>query len=96
MCLAKKDGTTDPPLDSGILAMLMGCRKLEKLDIILMLGCKHGGLTDVGLEYIGKYGTNLRSLSLTSCVFNMPSLRCLSLGGFVVLEYHDCEILSSV
>ncbi|GJZ19517.1 leucine-rich repeat, cysteine-containing subtype protein [Tanacetum coccineum] len=110
MCLAKKDGTTDPPLDSGILAMLMGCRKLEKLDIILMLGCKHGGLTDVGLEYIGKYGTNLRSLSLTrmgnsnaglvklskgcpklrklqlrdcpfseqvvtSCVFNMPSLR---------------------
>ncbi|GKF32516.1 leucine-rich repeat, cysteine-containing subtype protein [Tanacetum coccineum] len=65
MCLANKDGTTDPPLDSGILAMLMGCRKLEKLDIILMLGCKHGGLTDVGLEYIGKYGANLRSLSLT-------------------------------
>ncbi|GKC49953.1 leucine-rich repeat, cysteine-containing subtype protein [Tanacetum coccineum] len=61
MNLVKKDGTTDLPLDNGILVMLMGCRKLERLDITLW----HGGLTDVGLEYIGKYGANLRSLSLT-------------------------------
>jgi coronatine-insensitive protein 1 len=61
MNLIKKDGTIDPLLDNGIQVMLMGCRKLERLDISLW----HGGLTDVGLEYIGKYGANLRSLSLT-------------------------------
>nr|GEV73664.1 probable ubiquitin-like-specific protease 2B isoform X3 [Tanacetum cinerariifolium] len=59
--LVKNDRTTDLPLDNGIVAMLMGCTKLERLDITLW----HGGLTDVGLEYIGKYGANLRSLSLT-------------------------------
>ncbi|GJT00141.1 leucine-rich repeat, cysteine-containing subtype protein [Tanacetum coccineum] len=56
----KEDGITDLPLDKGVRAMLMGCSKLEKLDIYLCLG----GLTDVGLGYIGKYGHNLRCLSL--------------------------------
>nr|GEU70371.1 hypothetical protein [Tanacetum cinerariifolium] len=59
MHLVKDDGTTGL-LDNGIRAMLMGCRKLERLDISLW----HGRLTDVGLEYIGKYGVNLRSLHL--------------------------------
>ncbi|GJZ95323.1 leucine-rich repeat, cysteine-containing subtype protein, partial [Tanacetum coccineum] len=61
MDLVKKDGTIDLPLDNGIQAMLMGCRKHERLDIRLW----HEGLTDVGLEYIGKYGANLSSLSLS-------------------------------
>ncbi|GKD46835.1 leucine-rich repeat, cysteine-containing subtype protein [Tanacetum coccineum] len=61
MKLVKKDRKIDIPLDNGILAMLMGCRKLKRLDITVW----HGGLTDVGLEYIGKYVANLRSLSLT-------------------------------
>ncbi|GJV79617.1 leucine-rich repeat, cysteine-containing subtype protein [Tanacetum coccineum] len=61
MHLAKEYGTIDPPLDNGIRAMLMGCRKLESLDISLC----HEGLTDVGLDYIGKYGANFKSLSLT-------------------------------
>ncbi|GJT30347.1 leucine-rich repeat, cysteine-containing subtype protein [Tanacetum coccineum] len=43
-------------------AMLMGCNKIERLDISLW-HCRRG-LTDMGLEYIGKYGANLRSLSL--------------------------------
>ncbi|GJR84994.1 nucleosome assembly protein 1,4 [Tanacetum coccineum] len=50
----------DLPLDNGIRAMLTGCNKLERLDIHLF----HGGLTDVGLGYIGKYGRNLVYLSL--------------------------------
>ncbi|GKC48850.1 leucine-rich repeat, cysteine-containing subtype protein, partial [Tanacetum coccineum] len=62
MTLVNKDGTIDLPLDNGIQAMLMGCSKLERLDISHLW---HGGLTDVGFEYIGKYGANLRSLSLT-------------------------------
>ncbi|GKE05502.1 alpha/beta hydrolase fold protein [Tanacetum coccineum] len=61
MHLAKEYGTIDPPLDNGIRAMLMGCRKLESLDISLC----HEGWTDVGLDYIGKYGANVKSLSLT-------------------------------
>ncbi|GJU41656.1 leucine-rich repeat, cysteine-containing subtype protein [Tanacetum coccineum] len=64
MHLVKDDGTTGL-LDNGIRAMLMGCRKLERLDISL----RHGGLTDVGLAYIEKYGVNLRSLGL-DCVEN--------------------------
>ncbi|GJW17459.1 leucine-rich repeat, cysteine-containing subtype protein [Tanacetum coccineum] len=59
--LDKKDGTTYLPLDNGFRAMLMGCNNLERLDISLW----HGGLTDLGLEYIGKHGCNLRFLSLT-------------------------------
>ncbi|GJT99178.1 leucine-rich repeat, cysteine-containing subtype protein [Tanacetum coccineum] len=54
----KKNGTTYLPLDNGIRSMLRGCNKLEMLDM-------HGGLTNVGLEYIRKYGANLQSLSLT-------------------------------
>ncbi|GKB00414.1 leucine-rich repeat, cysteine-containing subtype protein [Tanacetum coccineum] len=61
MDLVKKVGTKDLLLDNGIRTMLMGCNKLQTLDISLL----HGGLTDVGLDYIGKYGANLRSLSLT-------------------------------
>ncbi|GJW09065.1 leucine-rich repeat, cysteine-containing subtype protein [Tanacetum coccineum] len=56
----KNCGKTDVPLDNGIRAMLTGCNKLERLDIILRLE----GLTNVGLGYIGKYGHNLKYLSL--------------------------------
>ncbi|PWA98121.1 hypothetical protein CTI12_AA019230 [Artemisia annua] len=58
--LFKVDGITDLPLDNGIRALLNGCNKLEKLDIRL---CP-GGLTDIGLGYIGKYGHNLKYLFL--------------------------------
>ncbi|GKB42960.1 coronatine-insensitive protein 1-like protein isoform X1 [Tanacetum coccineum] len=50
------------PLENGIRAMLIGCSKLERLSIHLRP--RHGGLTDVVLGYIGKYGHNLRYLSL--------------------------------
>ena len=54
--------------------MLMGCSKLERLDIW------HGGLTDVGLEYIGKYGANLRFLHLASTGNSNAGLVKLSEG----------------
>ncbi|GJX39480.1 coronatine-insensitive protein 1-like protein [Tanacetum coccineum] len=53
---------TSPPLEDGIRAMLIGCSKLERLSIHLRP--RHRGLTDVGLGFIGKYGHNLRYLSL--------------------------------
>ncbi|GJV28790.1 leucine-rich repeat, cysteine-containing subtype protein [Tanacetum coccineum] len=76
MHLVQKDGTTDLLLDNGIRAMLMGCGKLERLDIRVW----HGELTDVGLEYIGKYGANLRSLSLTRTGKSNAGLAKLSEG----------------
>ncbi|PWA81552.1 hypothetical protein CTI12_AA185080 [Artemisia annua] len=89
MKLVKKNGITDLPLDDGILDMLLGCKKLERLDITLRYD--YVGLTDVGLGYIGKYGVNLRSLAL-KCVGNSnaglvklskgcPNLRELKLRG---------------
>ncbi|GKC78232.1 leucine-rich repeat, cysteine-containing subtype protein, partial [Tanacetum coccineum] len=48
------------PLDNGIQAMLKGCIKLKRLTLSLC----DGGLMDVGLGYIGKYGHNLRCLFL--------------------------------
>ncbi|GKC83507.1 leucine-rich repeat, cysteine-containing subtype protein, partial [Tanacetum coccineum] len=41
---------------------------------------RKGGLTDVGLGYIGKYGANLRSLSLTSTGKSNAGLVKLSEG----------------
>ncbi|GKF08088.1 leucine-rich repeat, cysteine-containing subtype protein, partial [Tanacetum coccineum] len=60
ICLGKEDGIIDLPLDNEVRAMLMGCSKLERLVILV----RHGGLTNVGLEHIGKHGANLRSLFL--------------------------------
>ncbi|GJW53061.1 coronatine-insensitive protein 1-like protein [Tanacetum coccineum] len=60
MTLCKEDALTNLPLDSGFQALLIGCSKLERLIIRL----RSGGLTDAGLGYIGKYGLNLRYLSL--------------------------------
>ncbi|GJR43769.1 leucine-rich repeat, cysteine-containing subtype protein [Tanacetum coccineum] len=79
----KENSIRDLPLDNGIQAMLMGCSKLERLCIRHLW---HGGLTDVGLEYIGKYGSNLRSLAL-ECVENSNTgLVKLSDAGLVKLS----------
>ncbi|GJU34145.1 leucine-rich repeat, cysteine-containing subtype protein [Tanacetum coccineum] len=70
------DGTTYLPLDNGIQAMLMGCSELERLAINL----GHGGLSDVGSEYIGKYGANLQSLTLSCTGKSNAGLVKLSKG----------------
>ncbi|PWA99561.1 hypothetical protein CTI12_AA006220 [Artemisia annua] len=59
MKLSKVAEKITAPLDEGVRLMLIGCSKLERLGIYL---CS-GGLTDVGLGYIGRYGYNLRYLS---------------------------------
>nr|GEX22307.1 hypothetical protein [Tanacetum cinerariifolium] len=58
MTFGYADRKTALPQDDGIRAMLVGCSKLE------WLGIYNRGLTDVGLDYIGKYGRNLIYLSL--------------------------------
>lgn len=54
---------TDLPLDNGVRALLMGCEKLIRFALYL----RQGGLTDVGLGYIGQYSQNIRWM-LLGCV----------------------------
>lgn len=52
---------TDLPLDNGVQALLRGCsEKLRRFALYL----RPGGLTDVGLGYIGKYSPNVRWMLL--------------------------------
>ncbi|PWA58976.1 hypothetical protein CTI12_AA395570 [Artemisia annua] len=74
--VVKEVGIRYLPLDNGVRATLMGCKKLERLHISHW----HKGLTNVGLEYIGKYGANLRSLSLTHVGNSNAGLVKLSKG----------------
>ncbi|GKC42266.1 nucleosome assembly protein 1,4 [Tanacetum coccineum] len=92
MFLFKKAGIslTGLPLDNGIRAMLKGCIKLKRLTLSLC----DGGLTDVGLGYIGKYGHNLRNLFLSCKGVSIAGLLELSKGcpKLRKLYLDDCRL----
>ncbi|WZY90739.1 hypothetical protein YC2023_047474 [Brassica napus] len=50
----------DLPLDKGVRSLLRGCEKLRRFAFYL----RPGGLTDVGLGYIGQYSPNVRWMLL--------------------------------
>ncbi|XP_027159471.1 coronatine-insensitive protein 1 [Coffea eugenioides] len=54
---------TDLPLDNGVRSLLIGCSRLKRFALYL----RAGGLTDVGLSYIGQYSPNVRWM-LLGCV----------------------------
>ncbi|KAK9061040.1 hypothetical protein SSX86_018220 [Deinandra increscens subsp. villosa] len=58
--LDKEEVITDLPLDNGIRSLLSGCSKLRRFALYL----RPGGLTDVGLTYIGQYSQNIRWMLL--------------------------------
>ncbi|KAJ0855895.1 putative leucine-rich repeat domain superfamily, transport inhibitor response 1 [Helianthus annuus] len=58
--LDKKEVITDLPLDNGIRSLLSGCNKLRRFAIYL----RPGGLTDMGLTYIGQHSQNIRWMLL--------------------------------
>ncbi|GJV03565.1 nucleosome assembly protein 1,4 [Tanacetum coccineum] len=89
LCVRKEedDKETISPLDSGFRAMLIGCNKLERLSINLY----EEGLTDVGLGFIGKYGIDLRFLSLGYIGGSVEGLRALSMGCPRKLELEGCD-----
>lgn len=58
--LDKEEVITDLPLDNGIRSLLSGCNKLRRFALYL----RPGGLTDVGLTYIGQYSQNIRWMLL--------------------------------
>ncbi|XWS07667.1 hypothetical protein CRYUN_Cryun41cG0009300 [Craigia yunnanensis] len=61
--LDREERITDLPLDNGVRALLSGCEKLRRFALYL----RPGGLTDVGLRYIGQYSPKVRWM-LLGCV----------------------------
>jgi len=53
----------DFPLEDGVKELLQGCVKLRRFTLYL----RSGGLTDEGLEYIGRFGVNLKWILLGYC-----------------------------
>lgn len=61
LVLIEKQGKfADFPLDNGVRSLLMGCQKLRRFALCL----QPGGLTDVGLSYIGRYSPRVRWMLL--------------------------------
>ncbi|KAJ6819319.1 coronatine-insensitive protein-like protein 1a-like [Iris pallida] len=53
--LERQERISELPLDNGVRALLQGCTKLRRFALYL----RQGGLTDVGLGYIGQYSSNI-------------------------------------
>ena len=87
--LDQEERITDLPLDNGVRALLRGCEKLRRFALYL----RPGGLTDVGLRYIGQYSPKVRWM-LLGCVGESDagllefSRGCPSLQK---LEMRDCR-----
>lgn len=60
--LDNEERITDLPLDSGVRSLLMGCLQLRRFALYL----RPGGLTDLGLSYVGKHSPNVRWMLLGS------------------------------
>ncbi|XP_021723517.1 coronatine-insensitive protein 1-like [Chenopodium quinoa] len=60
--LDKEETITDLPLDNGVRALLQGCQNLRRLSLYL----RQGGLSDIGLSYIGQYSQNVKRVLLGS------------------------------
>ncbi|KAL3647352.1 Coronatine-insensitive protein 1 [Castilleja foliolosa] len=58
--LDREETITDLPLDNGVRSLLMGCHELRRFALYL----RPGGLTDLGLSYIGRYSPNVRWMLL--------------------------------
>ncbi|KAA3464242.1 coronatine-insensitive protein 1-like [Gossypium australe] len=58
--LDREERITDLPLDDGVRDLLRGCEKLRRFALYL----RPGGLTDVGLGYIGQYSPKVRWMLL--------------------------------
>ncbi|KAG7574280.1 hypothetical protein ISN44_As09g024790 [Arabidopsis suecica] len=58
--LDREERITDLPLDNGVRSLLIGCKKLRRFAFYL----RQGGLTDLGLSYIGQYSPNVRWMLL--------------------------------
>lgn len=58
--LDREEQITDLPLDNGVRALLQGCQKMQRFALYV----RQGGLTNIGLKYIGQYSRNVRWMLL--------------------------------
>ncbi|KAH9615841.1 hypothetical protein KSS87_022832 [Heliosperma pusillum] len=58
--LDKEETIADLPLDDGVRNLLRGCQSMRRLALYL----RQGGLTDVGLKYVGQFSQNIRWMLL--------------------------------
>uniref|UniRef100_A0A6N2NC53 Coronatine-insensitive protein 1 n=1 Tax=Salix viminalis TaxID=40686 RepID=A0A6N2NC53_SALVM len=79
---------TDLPLDNGVRALLRGCEKLQRFGLYL----RPGGLSDVGLGYIGQYSRHVRWMILGSVGESDEGLLAFSTGcpSLQKLEMRAC------
>ncbi|KAF9674638.1 hypothetical protein SADUNF_Sadunf10G0147700 [Salix dunnii] len=86
--LEQEDMITDLPLDNGVRALLRGCEKLQRFGLYL----RPGGLTDVGLGYIGQYSRHVRWMILGSVGESDEGLLAFSTGcpSLQKLEMRAC------
>ncbi|KAJ6718006.1 F-BOX/TPR REPEAT PROTEIN POF3 [Salix purpurea] len=86
--LEQEDMITDLPLDNGVRALLRGCEKLQRFGLYL----RQGGLSDVGLGYIGQYSRHVRWMILGSVGESDEGLLAFSMGcpSLQKLEMRAC------
>ncbi|XP_061986141.1 coronatine-insensitive protein 1 [Populus nigra] len=86
--LEQEERITDLPLDNGVRALLRGCEKLQRFGLYL----RPGGLTDVGLGYIGQYSRRVRWMILGSVGESDEGLLAFSRGcpSLQKLEMRAC------
>lgn len=86
--LEHEERITDLPLDNGVRALLRGCEKLQRFGLYL----RPGGLTDVGLGYIGQYSKHVRWMLLGSVGESDDGLLAFSRGcpSLQKLEMRAC------
>ncbi|CAK7325811.1 unnamed protein product [Dovyalis caffra] len=86
--LEQEERITDLPLDNGVRALLRGCEKIQRFGLYL----RQGGLTDVGLAYIGQYSRHVRWMILGSVGESDAGLLAFSRGcpSLQKLEMRAC------
>ncbi|XP_074299648.1 coronatine-insensitive protein 1-like [Silene latifolia] len=79
----------DLPLDDGVRSLLQGYTNLTRFAFQL----KPGGLTDIGLRYIGQYGQKLKSMIFGGLGETDTALITFSTGcpSLKKLEIKDCS-----
>ncbi|KAJ3703387.1 hypothetical protein LUZ61_007092 [Rhynchospora tenuis] len=86
--LDSEENITDLPLDNGVRALLRGCSKLGRFAFYL----RPGGLSDVGLGYVGEYSGNIRYMLLGNVGESDMGLMRFAMGckKLVKLELRSC------
>ncbi|KAL5203236.1 hypothetical protein ABZP36_014188 [Zizania latifolia] len=86
--LDREERITELPLDHGVRALLRGCTKLRRFALYL----RPGGLSDVGLGYIGQYSGTIQYMLLGNVGESDDGLIWFALGCVKLqkLELRSC------